>query len=147
MSPYDYGDWVLPEPLAAHVDPGYRSFAGPGWHPILARLHDRLAAIDPDYRLDQVKEKFGVLRVYPADEEYAARRRVLDAIEAAIADAVRESAATCERCGQPGRLRSEPEWRGLRHRVLTLCDRCVAVELADYGVPGDAVTAFVDSNT
>lgn len=88
--------WDLPEGLAAHVDPAYRSLAGPGWRPILERLHDRLLAIDPNYRLHQVKEKMGILRIYAAEE--------VPAIEAAIATAMRESAVTCERCGQPGRL-------------------------------------------
>lgn len=138
--------WDLPEALAAHVDPVYRSFAGRGWRPILERLHDRLLAIDPDYRLHQVKEKRGILRIYAADEDYA-ETQILAQIEAAIAGAVRESAVTCERCGQPGRLPERLEWRRLRRYLLTLCDRCVAVELADYGVPSDAIAEFVEANT
>lgn len=123
--------WDLPEALAAHVDPAYRSFAGQGWRSILERLHDRLLAIDPDYRLHQVKEKMGILRIYAAHEDYA-EPEILAQIEAAIADAVRESAVTCERCGQPGRLPERLEWRRLRRYLLTLCDRCAAVELAEY---------------
>lgn len=147
MSGHGEAAWELPETLAAHVDPAYRSFAGRGWRPILERLHDRLLAIDPNYRLDQVKEKIGILRIYAATEDYAERPQVLDRIEAAIADAVRESAVTCERCGRPGRLRSDTEWRRLRRYLLTLCDRCVAVELAEYGVPSDAVAEYVEADT
>lgn len=66
--------WDLPEALAAHVDPAYRSFAGQGWRSILERLHDRLLAIDPDYRLHQVKEKMGILRIYAAHEDTPSRR-------------------------------------------------------------------------
>ena len=139
--------WELPEGLEAHVDPAYRSFAGPGWRPILEQLHDRLLAVDPNYRLHQVKEKLGILRIYAAEEAYAARPVVGAQIEAAIAQAVSESAATCERCGRPGRLRSDLEWRRLRHYLLTLCDRCIAVELAEYGVPSDAIAGFVEANT
>jgi hypothetical protein len=139
--------WELPEALAAHVDPAYRSFTGPGWRPILERLHDRLLAIDPRYRLHQVKEKLGILRVYAAVEPYAERPEIRKRIEAAIARAVGESAITCERCGQPGRLRSDLEWRRVRRYLLTLCDRCVAVELAEYGVPAEAIAEFFEANS
>jgi hypothetical protein len=147
MSVHGAPAWELPEALAAHVDPAYRSFARGGWRPILERLHDRLLAIDPDYRLHQVKEKLGVLRIYAVADAYPARPHVLDQIEAAIAEAVRESALTCERCGQPGRLRSDPEWRRLRRYVLTLCDECVTVELAEHGVPSDAIAEFLETNS
>jgi hypothetical protein len=138
--------WELPQGLNAHVDPAYRSFAGPGWRPILERLHDRLLAVDPRYRLHQVKEKMGILRIYAADEAYAERPEIREQIEAAIAGAVRELATTCERCGRPGRLRGDTEWRRLRQYLLTLCDRCVPVELAEYGVPSDAIAEFVEAN-
>jgi hypothetical protein len=139
--------WELPEALGAHVDPAYRSFAGPGWRTILERLHDRLVAIDPSYRLHQVKEKLGILRIYAEQEAHAEAPQIREQIEAAIARAVRESATTCERCGRPGRLRGDTEWRRLRHYLLTLCDRCVPVELAEYGVPSGAIAEFVEANT
>lgn len=66
----------------------------------------------------------GIRRVYATEENAD--------IEAAVATAVRESAVTCERCGRPGRLRSDPEWRRRRHYLLTLCDPCAIVELAEY---------------
>lgn len=37
---------------------------GAGWHPLIAQLHIDLLALDSDYRVSQVKEKFGELRVY-----------------------------------------------------------------------------------
>jgi hypothetical protein len=76
-------DWELPRAIAAHVDPAYRNFAGPGWRSILENLHDRLVVIDPNYRLDQVNEKMGVLRIYATDRcaaielaEYVARNDI-----------------------------------------------------------------------
>ena len=84
---------------------------GPGWYPILARLEGRLQAIDPDYRVHQIKEKFGTLRFYWAS-------RNLDAGEVAVADAEAESERTCERCGNPGRLRKRNGW------FRTVCDDC-----------------------
>ncbi|OBB81462.1 hypothetical protein A5760_16365 [Mycobacterium colombiense] len=40
-----------------------------GWYPIVANLDERLAAIDPDYVVHQVKEKFGALRYYSAPSD------------------------------------------------------------------------------
>lgn len=34
------------------------------WLPVIEKLHKDLLAIDPDYRVAQVKEKFGRLRYY-----------------------------------------------------------------------------------
>lgn len=37
---------------------------GPGWYPLIVELDRELAALDPAYRVHQVKEKFGTLRYY-----------------------------------------------------------------------------------
>ena len=37
---------------------------GPGWYGILAELDDELSALDPNYEVHQVKEKYGTLRYY-----------------------------------------------------------------------------------
>lgn len=34
------------------------------WWPAINRCHEALVAIDPDYRINQIKEKFGGLRYY-----------------------------------------------------------------------------------
>lgn len=34
------------------------------WEPFIVELDEKLAKIDPDYKVDQVKEKFGGLRYY-----------------------------------------------------------------------------------
>lgn len=57
------------EGLAAikeRILPGYwRSIdCDRGWYPLLVALDKELAAIDPDYQVLQVKEKFGGLRYY-----------------------------------------------------------------------------------
>ncbi len=38
-----------------------RQLPGSGWSPIIDRLHRELLALDPDYVLHQIKEKFGTL--------------------------------------------------------------------------------------
>ncbi|WP_438293154.1 hypothetical protein [Streptomyces sp. HUAS TT7] len=52
-------DQQIPDRLAA---------VGPGWRPLLLRLHDELLALAPDYRLEEITPKLGGLRIYVADK-------------------------------------------------------------------------------
>ncbi|MGW9031152.1 hypothetical protein ACWGQ5_45335 [Streptomyces sp. NPDC055722] len=36
---------------------------GPGWHPLLLRLHEQLLALDPGYQVDDLREKLGAARI------------------------------------------------------------------------------------
>lgn len=92
---------------------------GRGWYPILARLEERLNQLDPDYRVHQIKEKFGTLRFYWEGD-------IPDG-DAIVDEAEAESARTCELCGGPGRLRSKGGW------LKTLCTACA--EAHGYGDP------------
>jgi hypothetical protein len=89
-----------------------------GWYPLVVSVDERLAAIDPDYVVHQIKEKYGTLRYYcsPGGDEPATQRRVV--FDSVIAAAERASATTCERCGQPGVLRHST------NLVKTLCSSC-----------------------
>lgn len=80
---------------------------GDGWLPILDRLLTDLFVMGWNGRLSQVKEKFGLIRVYLDCGTVAQYRRV--------EQAERESASVCETCGQPGVLRVGG-W------LQTLCD-------------------------
>jgi hypothetical protein len=84
---------------------------GVGWHPLIARLHTDLLALDPDYRVSQIKEKFGELRVYLASDE----TREIEALIDAATDA---SLTICDTCGQPGAPRTIDGW------VRTRCGKC-----------------------
>jgi hypothetical protein len=92
-------------------------FPGDGWEPLIRELSEKLEtmilALPEDgrhhVRASQVKEKFGTLRFYMSAET--------DEMSAAIREAERKSAVTCEICGQPGKSR-EGGW------ILTLCDKC-----------------------
>jgi hypothetical protein len=88
-----------------------------GWYPIVATLDERLAALDPDYVVHQVKEKFGTLRYYcaPSGEPSTELRNTFCDT---IVQAERTSAITCERCGGPGVLHRRGHWR------KTLCAAC-----------------------
>jgi hypothetical protein len=88
-----------------------------GWYPIVASLDERLAAIDADYEVHRVKEKFGTLRYYcrPSGDPPA---EVWDLFKSLVSEAERASASTCECCGEPGLLHKTT------YRVKTLCATC-----------------------
>ncbi|MDD4868172.1 MAG: hypothetical protein PHQ28_13935 [Mycobacterium sp.] len=90
-----------------------------GWYPIIASLDARLASLDPNYVVHQVKEKFGTLRYY-CEPSTELRTKLRDGFKGAISDAQRASAITCERCGKPGVLHTRNHWR------KTLCPTCAA---------------------
>jgi len=95
---------------------------GRGWDELIIKLNDDLAAIDPGYVVDQVKEKFGGLRYYatPSSGESEVRidtmlpdgtrqssfRRVPGSPEffSLIGEAEERSYGICEDCGAPGGL-------------------------------------------
>lgn len=88
-----------------------------GWKELVLETDAMLLRMDPDYKICQVKEKFGTLRYYYDSElEYGTiERKIMDAI---IDAAEAKSAGICEWCGKYGELRTQ------RYYVLTLCDGC-----------------------
>jgi len=89
-----------------------------GWYPIVVGVDERLSAIDPEYVVHQIKEKFGTLRYYCVPSGDAPSPAVFDAFRAITGEAERASAITCERCGEPGVLHET------RYLVKTLCAAC-----------------------
>lgn len=89
-------------PLLSRFAPGWPASVdcGEGWHGVLVALDESMSTIDPDYTLQQVKEKFGGLRYYyqPSREDL---REQLDKL---VRGAELTCAVTCEVTGQPGRL-------------------------------------------
>ncbi len=65
---------------------------GPGWLPVVADLNEKIAALFPDYEVQQVKQKFCGLRYY-CNVESDARVHML------IRAAERACDKTCEDCG------------------------------------------------
>lgn len=106
--------------------PGHMLFVGEGWHPILARLHEQVVALVPGYRVAQVKEKFGELRVHlTLDPNFdgAISAQVNSRVHGLLDAAEDESRRTCEYCGSPGEL-VDVGW------ARTLCAGCAAPRLA-----------------
>ncbi|AYM40392.1 hypothetical protein DYE20_01470 [[Mycobacterium] chelonae subsp. gwanakae] len=87
-----------------------------GWEAIVDALRRDLAVLDPELRVEQMKQKFGGLRVYVAAGDPA----VAAAVRERIAEAESASERTCEQCSRPGRLRTDRPW------AATLCDEHAA---------------------
>lgn len=88
-----------------------------GWFDLEWRLCEDLEEVlgdNKDYKLMQVKEKFGLLRWYDngnCGEHW-------EAVANRVRQAVKESAQTCERCGSQGKLDTKRAW------WQTLCEAC-----------------------
>lgn len=82
---------------------------GDGWMPIVEEAIVRIAALPDPPQIVQVKEKFGLLRIYTSCVHAEADR--------IIREAEAKCAETCEYCGLPGEARSDG-W------IKTLCSAC-----------------------
>lgn len=102
---------------SAQGDPSLWVGVGKGWYDLVLELDRKLAEIDPDYGVVQVKEKFGGLRYYANSREISTEGDWLnDPFRVLIREAERKSYRTCERCGKPGLLREGSWLRTLCHQ-------------------------------
>ena len=88
---------------------GGKAGRGDGWYDIIDSMCNEIARTDPACRFEQIKEKFGTLRVYAQSYTKEADRAIRKAEEA--------SAETCEACGAPGST-AGGGW------IRTLCTSC-----------------------
>lgn len=98
-----------------------------GWLPIVDELDRALAALDPDYSVGQVKEKFGGLRYYISrfTPEMGDRWDVRQTAAELIRAAEERSFGVCEKCGTTEGVTTE----GVRPQdkwswIKTLCKTC-----------------------
>jgi len=112
-------------PLYARLDghPGMIS-VGPGWYDLVLALDARLAEIDPDYRIAQVKEKFGGLRYYASSTVNFDGDFRDSPFQQAINEAEALAWRTCEDCGAPGR-EAGGSWS------IVLCEACETARAGD----------------
>ncbi len=108
------------EAILRRIPEGWGRWIGTdaGWYPLLIVTDWRLAQIDADYVVHQVKEKFGTLRYYCAPRSDEPGSEVWEAFHAIVDDAERASATMCERCGAPAILQRARNW------MKTLCTTC-----------------------
>lgn len=111
---------------------------GEGWRPLVRGLDANLRELDPDYRIGQIKEKFGGLRYYVDEFKGDA-----DEGDRLVRAAEELSFKICEDCGAPGITKA---WN--RFWVRTLCPLCVKlmqeekefkemIESGDYEITSD----------
>ena len=78
-----------------------------GWIPLVEELAEKLAEVYPEYKITQIKEKFGGLRFYVSGMTEEGWKL--------IDEAERKSLTICEVCGKLGKIRKGGWWK-------TLCD-------------------------
>lgn len=111
MKAVDDGLDTIRSRFAARWEPRVR--CGEGWAPLITELDRAIAAVDPEVRYVQVKEKQGELCVFTAPP---ATGQVKELINAAAARA----ATTCENCGADGQMCQKFGWTHI------LCAACAA---------------------
>lgn len=93
----------------------YGCISPDGWRKIVEETDEMLAFIDPEYEIQQIKEKFGTLRYYFASDKTGLESKIMQSI---VEAAEYKSSRTCEICGKYGELRDS------RYYIRTLCDAC-----------------------
>lgn len=94
-----------------------------GWFPIVADVHEQLVAIDPDYEVHQVKEKFGRLCYYfRASNSVDQHTKAL--MNELVTDAESRCATICEACGAQGAVLCV----GALSWHKTVCPTCAAAD-------------------
>ena len=89
--------------------PGYPT-VGDGWRELVEKAIDRIEeAGNGRIRINQIKEKYGSLRLY-FDTLQGLTREQMAAVEDAVALAKARSECTCERCGAQGLLYGDGAW-------------------------------------
>lgn len=111
-----------------------------GWYEILAELERKLNYLDPNYTVDQVKEKFGTLRFYFSPSDIG-NKLVNDIMYDCVKAAEFTSSYTCEYCGSRlGKLQTENYW------VKTACSECWAKKQEERKKRDEALTELVKFN-
>lgn len=85
-----------------------------GWFDLISDTLEKISNIasskEYETKVDQIKEKYGTLRIYLNLET--------EEMSKIINEAVQKSEKTCESCGNPGKLRQRNRW------FYTSCNKC-----------------------
>lgn len=99
--------------------PAWRSAdIGEGWIDLVYDLTVELAEKYPDFKITQIKEKFGGLRYYVEGYflDFEGQSLAESTMYKMIANAEKKSRNTCEVTGKPGKVRDDLGW------IITLSD-------------------------
>lgn len=89
----------------------------PGWFGLIEELAEKIAEIDPDYKIVQIKEKYGTLRFYT--ESSSDSVDIWDKIEEIAQEYEDKSLTVCEECGGAGK-----EGRVSGYYWCVRCEKC-----------------------
>ncbi len=99
-----------------------------GWYHLIIELHEHLLDLDPNYVVQQIKQKYGALRYYAGSS--ISDPVVQERFSALVDVAERFSKSVCEVCGEQARLSvsddPEPAYK-------TICADCAAASAAAGG--------------
>jgi len=104
---------------------------GEGWKKIVDRTHEKLKYIDPDYKIAQIKEKFGGLRYY-YDQTVDYGSTASQIMEDIVRAAEHEASRTCELCGT-SKSSDKVEIRVHNHWYFGYCQSCTDKRIAERG--------------
>jgi hypothetical protein len=90
-----------------------------GWIRIFEEMVRDLSDLKSPIKIDQVKEKFGELRIYVSTSD-----KVWPKALKIIAEAEDLADHTCEYCGMPGEIRTHYPDGEIRNWIKTLCNTC-----------------------
>jgi len=88
-------------------------WTGPGWKDLIKDLDTKLSELDPDYTIEQIKEKFGGLRYYFYSDSDNSEEMFRLEIEYE-----NRSYDICENCGSGEDVTTEGGW------AKTYCNKC-----------------------
>ncbi|MDA0345532.1 MAG: hypothetical protein O3C54_06185 [Proteobacteria bacterium] len=97
---------------------------GPGWMPIIFPLHNKILSLVNDYKIYQIKEKFGGLRFYgyPIVLDFynpQSKYHVNQIYNHLVQSAEEQSFNTCQVCSASAKVHK------INNRYITLCSTCV----------------------
>lgn len=97
-----------PEDMVKHFPEEWKYCGKPqfyireGWLKPVLECHEKLKALNPNYEIHQIKEKFGELRYYIGYNTDDILTH--EAMKEAISEAEQKCWQMCEVCGEPGRV-------------------------------------------
>jgi hypothetical protein len=104
--------------------------AGEGWKNIVQATHNKLKYIDPNYKIAQIKEKFGGLRYYfDSSIEYGSIAH--DIMHDVVRFAEYEATKVCQVCGT-GKYDAGVELRVHHYWYYNYCKECSDKHIATY---------------